>query len=101
MRILTSSPSPARPPHSPSPVSISLDISLYPLTPEYKAPILGFIERLRGYEGFEVMSNPLSTQLYGDFEAIWGALGTELPRAFGAEFASVAVMKVVSVDVLG
>ena len=78
----------------------SLDISLYPLTPDYKAPILAFIEALRGYTGFELQYNPLSTQLYGDFEAIWAALGTELPRAFGAEHTSIAVIKVVSVDVV-
>ena len=81
-------------------MSVSLDISLYPLTPEYKAPILAFIDALRGYDGFEVMANPLSTQLYGDFAAVWGALAAELPRAFGAEHTSIAVIKVVSVDVV-
>ena len=78
----------------------SLDISFYPLHTEYKAPILAFIEALRGYEGFELKYNPLSTQLYGDFSAIWNALATELPRAFGAEYASVAVIKVVGVNVV-
>lgn len=82
-------------------MSISLDISLYPLSPDYKAPILGFIAALEGYGGFEVLRNPLSTQLYGDFEAVWSALAVELPRAFGAEHTSVAVIKVVSVDVNG
>lgn len=82
-------------------VSISLDISLYPLNADYKAPILGFITALEGYDGFEVMRNPLSTQLYGGFEEIWSALAVELPRAFGAEHTSIAVLKVVSVDVNG
>ena len=81
-------------------MGVSLDISFYPLNNEYKAPILAFIEALRGYEGFELQYNPLSTQLYGDFAAVWGALGTELPRAFGAEYASVAVIKLVGVNVV-
>ncbi len=80
-------------------MQVSLDISLYPLNAEYKAPILRFIEALRGYGGFELRSNSLSTQLFGDYTAIWTALGTELPRAFGADFNSVAVVKIVSVNV--
>ena len=79
---------------------ISLDISLYPLTSEYKQPILGFIEALRKYEGFEMMTNPLSTQLYGDFQKIWSALEVELPRALGSNYTSVVVLKLVSVDVV-
>lgn len=80
-------------------MQVSLDISLYPLTPEYKAPILAFIRALRVHEGFEVRTNPLSTQLYGDYAAVWAALGQELPRAFGAEHTSIAVIKVVSINV--
>jgi len=53
-------------------MNISLDISLYPLTPDYKKPILAFIEALRTYEGIEILMNPLSTQLYGDFNLVWG-----------------------------
>ena len=82
-------------------MNISLDISLYPLTPDYKKPILAFIEALRTYEGIEILMNPLSTQLYGDFNLVWGAVGKELLAAFGAEYTEIAVLKVVSVDVNG
>lgn len=78
----------------------SLEISLYPLTPEYVKPIRRFIDALNTYEGFEVMTNAMSTQLHGDFAAVWEALGKELPRAFGAAHASVAVIKVLSIDVV-
>jgi len=82
-------------------MNISLDISLYPLTPDYKKPILGFIEALRKYPEIEMLTNPLSTQLYGDFDLVWAALGKELQSAFGAEFTEIAVIKIVSVDVNG
>ncbi len=82
-------------------MNISLDISLYPLTPDYKKPILGFIEALRQYPEIAMLANPLSTQLYGDFDLVWHAVGKELRAAFGAEFTEVAVIKVVSVDVNG
>jgi len=82
-------------------MNISLDISLYPLTPDYKKPILAFIEALKSYPGIEMLMNPLSTQLYGDFDLVWGAVGKELFKAFGAEYTEIAVIKVVSVDVNG
>jgi len=64
-------------------------------------PILRFIEALRGYPDIEMLANPLSTQLYGDFDLVWTAVGKELRAAFGADFTEVAVIKVVSVDVNG
>ena len=82
-------------------MNISLDISLYPLTPDYKKPILFFIKALQAYEGIEMLMNPLSTQLYGDFDLVWGAVGKELLAAFGSAYTEVAVIKVVSVDVNG
>ena len=77
----------------------SVDISLYPLHADYKAPILRFIERLQATEGVTVMTNPLSTQVYGPFALVWETLGRLLPEVFGADFNSVVVLKVVSVDV--
>ena len=79
---------------------ISLDISLYPLHQDYKQPILDFIEALRQYDQLELRYNSLSTQLFGEFDEVWRALGEELPKAFGAQHTSVAVIKVVSVDVI-
>lgn len=80
---------------------ISVDISLYPLYADYKAPILAVIKKLRAIEGCEVLANPLSTQVYGPFRLVWEALGRILPETFGEEFASVVVLKVVSEDVNG
>ena len=77
----------------------SVDISLYPLHADYKAPILRFIDALQQTEGLDVMTNPLSTQVYGPFSLVWDTLGRLLPEVFGADFNSVAVLKVVSVDV--
>lgn len=82
-------------------MNISLDISLYPLTPDYKKPILSFIEALRKYPEIDILTNPLSTQLYGDFDLVWSVVGKELHAAFGAAFTEIAVIKVVSVDVNG
>ena len=79
----------------------SVDISLYPLHADYKAPIIEFITKLREINGCEVLANPLSTQVYGPFDVVWEALGRLLPEVFGKDFNSVVVLKVVSVDVNG
>lgn len=80
-------------------LTTSVDVSLYPLHADYKAPILEFIRALQATEGVTVLTNPLSTQVYGPFEHVWATLGRLLPEAFGADFNSVVVLKVVSVDV--
>ena len=80
-------------------LTTSVDISLYPLHAEYKAPILRFIRALQAVEGVTVLTNPLSTQVYGRFEEVWAVLGRLLPEVFGERFTSVVVLKVVSVDV--
>ena len=86
---------------------ISVDISLYPLSEDFKTPILEFIRKLKSVEGLEVQTNPLSTQVHGEFGQVWSTLGELLLDSFGdsnapAQFSSylqVAVLKIVSVDV--
>ena len=78
---------------------VSVDISLYPLTEEYKVPILNFIRELQRRPGLDVVTNPLSTQVHGPFDAVWATLGELLPASFGESYLQVAVLKIVSVDV--
>ncbi|MBC6995411.1 hypothetical protein QWY85_04195 [Neolewinella lacunae] len=55
-------------------MQISAELSLYPLTPDYDAPILAFIHRLREQPGIRVATNGLSTQLTGEYGAVMAAL---------------------------
>lgn len=81
-------------------MQISLDISLYPMHKEYITPILQFIKALNTYEGFSIATNPLSTQLHGDFNKIWSALAIELPKCFGTDYTNIVVIKLVSKNVI-
>ncbi len=47
---------------------ISVELSLYPLTPDYKPPIRDFIARLRANPNLTVASNTMSTQVQGDYD---------------------------------
>ena len=48
-------------------MQISVDLTLSPLQNDYEAHIIDFIKTLRNSE-FKVLENPLSTQIFGDFE---------------------------------
>ena len=58
---------------------ISVEISLYPLTPDYKPPIREFIARLKANSNLTVVSNTMSTQIQGDYDEVWDALKREKP----------------------
>jgi uncharacterized protein YqgV (UPF0045/DUF77 family) len=64
---------------------ISVEISLYPLTPDYKAPIRDFIARLKANSKLTVVSNTMSTQVQGDYDEVWDTLKREMrPNLTGA-----------------
>jgi uncharacterized protein YqgV (UPF0045/DUF77 family) len=64
---------------------ISVEISLYPLTPDYKPPIRAFIARLKANSKLTVVSNTMSTQIQGDYDEVWDTLKREMrPNLTGA-----------------
>ncbi len=64
---------------------ISVEISLYPLTPDFKPPIRDFIARLRANPKLTVVSNTMSTQIQGDYDEVWDTLKREMrPNLTGA-----------------
>lgn len=50
-------------------MNISIDLTLSPLQNDYEIHVIEFIKRLRASE-FTVLENPLSTQIYGEFDAL-------------------------------
>ncbi|NBC07691.1 MAG: hypothetical protein GVY26_10910, partial [Bacteroidetes bacterium] len=51
-------------------MQIAIEISMYPFRPDYEQPILDFISRLKGQEGLRVEVNDMSTQIFGEFDAV-------------------------------
>jgi len=50
-------------------MKISIELSLYPLAEEqYKSEIWAFIKRLRQVDGLQVVTNGMSTQVFGDYD---------------------------------
>jgi len=57
-------------------MKITVDISLYPLNSDYLPAIKAFIRRLRGFDGLELVTNQLSTQVRGEFGQVTTALNS-------------------------
>ena len=75
-------------------MNIGVEISLYPLTEDYIPPIRGFIERLNADGRFRVVTNDMSTQVFGRYDEVMEALTRELRPTFERDGKSIFVMKV-------
>ena len=80
-------------------MDIGIEISLYPLQAEFVPVIHDFIGRLTAEGRFRVVSNSMSTQIFGPYDEVLEAVRRELRATFiGLETTSgkaVFVMKVI------
>ena len=63
-------------------MKVAVDISLYPLDRDFIPPIEDVIARLNSHDGLEVVTNPMSTQIRGDYDNVMAALTAEMRRTF-------------------
>ncbi|MFO8087251.1 MAG: hypothetical protein R6T91_05505 [Bacteroidales bacterium] len=75
----------------------SIEISYYPLKEEYIAPIQGFIDRLNEYNNIKVLTNTMSTQVFGDYFEIMEIITKEIHKSFELP-GSIFVIKVINAD---
>ena len=59
----------------------AVEISMYPLTGEYRPTIQAFIDRLNTYPEVSVLTNALSTQIWGALDRVLAILAEEMRRA--------------------
>ncbi|MEO0732296.1 MAG: hypothetical protein AAFZ52_05650 [Bacteroidota bacterium] len=78
---------------------VSAELSLYPLTPAYEAPIIDFIHRLRAQPGVAVATNGLSTQLTGEYAAVMAALTASMEPTLAGEVTCSFVIKLLNVQI--
>ena len=75
-------------------MEIGVEISLYPLNASYIPPIQDFIDRLNAGARFKVITNSMSTQVFGRYEDVFDALVREIRTTFENNDKAVFVMKV-------
>lgn len=78
-------------------MKISVELTLSPLQDNYEPVIIHFIKKLRS-SNLKVIENPLSTQVYGDYDTVMAVLNTEIKEAFELIEGGLLYMKIVKTD---
>ena len=80
-------------------MDIGVEISLYPLEADYIPSIHRFLEDLSAHHDLRIVTNSMSTQVFGDFERVMDALRAALAASFerlaAASQRAAFVMKVI------
>jgi len=63
-------------------MQVAVDISLYPLADDFIPPIRDVIERLNADPSVRVVTNPMSTQLRGEYDDVMRVLEREIRGTF-------------------
>lgn len=77
-------------------MKVAVDISLYPLADEWLDPIKDVIERLNAHESLEVTTNPMSTQIRGEYGEVMQALTKEMAETFEKVPKAVFAMRILN-----
>jgi uncharacterized protein YqgV (UPF0045/DUF77 family) len=77
-------------------MKVAVDISLYPLTEEFIPPIQNVIERMNRYDDIAVTTNPMSTQVRGEYDAVMAMLSRELKATFESTPKAVFAIKILN-----
>jgi uncharacterized protein YqgV (UPF0045/DUF77 family) len=72
----------------------AVEISMYPLTGEYRPLIRAFIDRLNTYPDIKVVTNSLSTQVWGPLDRVLAMVAAEIERSAANGPQLIFVMKV-------
>lgn len=78
-------------------MKISIDLTLSPLQNDYETHVINFIKALR-HSNFTVLENPLSTQIYGDYDTLMPFLNEQIKISFENQSICVLTMKIVKTD---
>jgi uncharacterized protein YqgV (UPF0045/DUF77 family) len=82
-------------------MQVAVDISLYPLDADFIPPIKDVIERLNGYPDLQVVTNPMSTQVRGEYADVMAALTSEIGTTFERVPKAVFAIRILNNPVAG
>ncbi len=78
-------------------MNISVELTFSPLQDDFEVHIINFVKKLRASE-LTVLENPLSTQVYGDYNLVMNLLQNEIKEAFEFMDKGLLFMKIVKSD---
>ncbi|NNF34374.1 MAG: hypothetical protein HKN68_09715 [Saprospiraceae bacterium] len=79
-------------------MTVTLEISLYPLKDEYESDIIPFIQSLNSNSEIQVYTNAMSTYVKGDWEVVNNVMSTALESLWSKGGTSSTVMKIIPRD---
>lgn len=79
-------------------MKLSVEISNYPLTEDYIPAIQDFIDRLNAHHELEVMTNTMSTQVFGDYDVVMDVMKKEIRQSYKQFGRSIFVCKFIEGD---
>ena len=75
-------------------MEVSIELTMSPLQDDFESHIIDFIKALRASE-FEVLENPLSTQIYGEYNKLMPFLTQAIENSISKQNAVLIYMKLV------
>jgi len=78
-------------------MDISVELTFSPLQDDFEQHIINFIKKLRA-SGLTVLENPLSTQVYGNYDEVMQVLNANIKAAFELMDKGLLYMKIVKTD---
>jgi len=77
-------------------MKVTLEITMYPLTDGYKEAVKAFLRRLNKIENIEVVTNGVSTQVFGEYDDVMKAYTDALKPSFESGTPIAAVSKIIN-----
>ena len=63
----------------------TVEISMYPLHQDYEERVLAFLEKINKYEDLTIVTNGVSTQIFGDYHLLMEMLTKEMKDVLEAQ----------------
>ena len=80
-------------------MQISIELSLYPLAEQqYKEEIWQFINNLKQHSSMKVVTNGMSTQVFGEYDETLAIVTGEMKKVHQAVDSAVFIMKIIAAD---
>jgi uncharacterized protein YqgV (UPF0045/DUF77 family) len=79
-------------------MDVSVEVSMYTLKDEYIPAIQSFIDRVNTYPELHVLTNTMSTQLFGEFDFLMDVMRDEMRRSYETFGRAIFVCKFIQGD---
>jgi len=77
-------------------MTVTAEISLYPLAKDYEGPIILFIKKLKENKSIKVLTHSMSTYVFGESSEVFGAMDKALQVVDNQGFTTSLVIKVIN-----